>query len=155
MTRMLSAWFGRRFVVATVRGLSMVPTFRHGDRVLARRRGAISVGDVVVVEPPAAGGSKLLIKRVFAVPGDPVPGELFPALMDVAERVVPPGRLVLLGDNEPLSDDSRRLGYFEVDRVLGVVLRKLPGRADLPPLLAVHPRAGTRFGQGGSATVSD
>lgn len=132
----ISAWLGRRFVVVTVRGLSMEPTFRHGDRVLARRRVPVTTGQVVVVESP--GDGNLVIKRVAAVPGDPVPRGRCPAIADVPERVVPPGRLVLLGDNAAVSDDSRRLGYFALDRVLGVVLRKLPGRADLPPLLTVH-----------------
>lgn len=43
----------RRYVLVTVRGESMEPTFRHGDRVLADRTriGGIRVGDVVVLEP--------------------------------------------------------------------------------------------------------
>jgi signal peptidase I len=138
MTGVLAAWLGRRFVVATVRGSSMEPTFHPGDRVLARRRRTPSVGDVVVVRPPDRSG--FMIKRVFAVPGDPVPRALFPALADVAEAAVPPGQLVLLGDNEPVSDDSRRLGYFALDGVVGVALRKLRA-GPLPAIVTARPRS--------------
>jgi signal peptidase I len=38
---------------------------------------------------------------------------------------VPAGQLVLLGDNRAASTDSRHWGYAPVDRVLGVVVRRL------------------------------
>lgn len=66
-----------------------------------------------------------MIKRVAAVPGDPVPRDEVPALADVPEACVLPGKLVLLGDNPDVSYDSRRAGYFPAERVLGVVVRSL------------------------------
>ncbi|MEV6653453.1 S26 family signal peptidase [Streptomyces sp. NPDC051219] len=39
---------------------------------------------------------------------------------------MPRGSLVLLGDHHAVSFDSRRVGYFPADRVLGTVLRRLP-----------------------------
>jgi len=123
----------RGLVVVTVRGASMEPTYRDGDRVLVRRRYVPTVGQVVVVErpmhhgdwpaPPAARGShtEWLIKRVAAVPGDPVPRDRVPALADAPEDRVPPGMLILLGDNREASFDSAHIGYIPADRVLGAV----------------------------------
>ena len=130
----------RRFLVVTVRGASMEPTHRDGERVLARRdgRAAIERGSVVVVECPDTEAltwsgpprrrrhaDELLIKRVLSVPGDPVPRAQIPALAGAAEPVVPAGFLVLLGDNQERSFDSKLVGYFPVERVQGIVIRRL------------------------------
>ena len=39
--------------------------------------------------------------------------------------VVPPDLLVLFGDNAAASYDSRQVGYFPADRLLGVAVRRL------------------------------
>ncbi|MGC4795879.1 S26 family signal peptidase [Micromonospora saelicesensis] len=127
----------RRLVAVTVYGASMEPTYRGGDRVLVRRGSMPATGHVVVVEYPTLDGTwplpplrdgasasevgrrRWLIKRVAAVPGDPVPRDRVPAL---AEERVPPGMVVLLGDNPDSSFDSRRIGYFAGERILGAVL---------------------------------
>ncbi|MGI5174844.1 S26 family signal peptidase [Dactylosporangium sp. CA-152071] len=134
---LLGRCLARRLVAVTVHGASMEPTYRDGDRVLVRRGGTPAVGQVVVVEYPSLDGTwhlpllpdgapadevgrrRWLIKRVAAVPGDPVPRDRVPAL--AGERV-PPGMVVLLGDNPGSSFDSRRMGYFSGARVLGAVL---------------------------------
>lgn len=134
----------RGLVAVTVRGASMEPEYHDGDRVLVRRVAHPATGQVVVVERPVPGigwpeppvprgagapaltGREWLIKRVAAVPGERVPREGIPALAHAVEDVVPPGRLVLLGDNRSISFDSRRVGYFPAERVLGTVLRRLP-----------------------------
>lgn len=131
----------RRLLAVTVRGVSMQPAFHDGDRVLVRRTTTPKVGQVVLVEQPARDGRwpvpalpraagpaqvasrRWMIKRVVAVPGDPVPLVAAPGV--VAGGRVPPGRLVLLGDNRLASLDSRQLGYFPVERTLGTVLRRL------------------------------
>ncbi|GAA2230100.1 S26 family signal peptidase [Streptomyces amakusaensis] len=128
----------------TVRGASMEPSYHDADRVLVRRGLAPAPGEVVVVERPTAGAGwrlppvprhgraaevaarQWLIKRVAAAPGDPVPRDRVPALAAVPEQRVPLGSLVLLGDNREVSFDSRRVGYFPAERVLGTVLRRLP-----------------------------
>lgn len=135
-----TAILGRKVVAVTVRGTSMEPTYRHGDRVLVRRGAALARGQVTVAElPPSCGrwqtpplpltagavavsGRQWLIKRVVAVPGDPVPRDRAAALVDVPEERVPPGKVVLLGDNPDVSHDSRQIGYFPAERVLGAVL---------------------------------
>ncbi|MGW1073319.1 S26 family signal peptidase [Streptomyces sp. NPDC002537] len=137
----LVAWV-RGLVVVTVRGASMWPAFQDGDRVLVRRGPRPAVGQVVVAERPVRGGGwpgppvrsaagaaevrgrEWLIKRVAAVPGDPVPRDRARSLAAVPEDRVPPGRLVLLGDNRTVSFDSQDVGYFPSDRVLGRVLNR-------------------------------
>ncbi|GGL03553.1 S26 family signal peptidase [Planomonospora parontospora] len=128
-------WLRRRHLVVTVRGPSMAPTYRHGDRVLVRRRrgGRLRTGQVVVVDlpegirplpegvgPEEAVIHRRVIKRVAAVAGEPAP---FP--VEGAEPVVPPGCLALLGDNPDGSGDSRQYGYVPADAVVGVALRLL------------------------------
>lgn len=166
----------RRFVVVTVRGPSMEPSLREGDRVLVRRRplAALRTGDLVVFaetpassrpptrpalpdpatpltpsgqpDPPDPGTSPgrsspssprasdpgradpaegWLIKRAVALPGDPVPRDAGPALAVLDDEVVPPGRLVAIGDNPSSSYDSRHYGYVTADRLLGAVLRRI------------------------------
>lgn len=113
----------RRLVVIDVIGPSMQPTFRPGDRVLMRRRagGQVRRGSVVVLRS----GRQWMIKRVVAVPGDPVPDSVRPAVRHAGR--VPSGRLVVLGDGER-SADSRLWGFVPVDAVLGSVVRSMPSR---------------------------
>ena len=120
----LVGWIRHRYTVVTVRGDSMRPTFRPGERLLTRR-GTVHLGQYVVfVETPDAlvrGPGSWIVKRVLAAPGDPVPA----GLVTVTERRVPPGCLLVVGDNPEHSYDSRHYGYVTRDRVRGVVLRRL------------------------------
>lgn len=121
----------RRLLVVRVRGDSMLPTYRHDDVLLAVRRrfDRIRVGDVVVFDspPPTPGhpthGPEWMVKRVVAVPGEPVP-EPVPA----AHRVVPPRALVVYGDNGGY--DSRSFGLLDASRLLAVVHRRLVAAPD-------------------------
>lgn len=80
-----------------VRGPSMQPTLREGQRLLVGpflrtpRR-----GDVAVLRHP---GGFEVVKRVAAVPGD-----------RVGERVLGPGEFWVRGDNPAWSTDSDALG---------------------------------------------
>jgi signal peptidase I len=127
----------RRWAVVTVDGPSMEPTLRSGDRVLVHLRAVrVTVGDVVVVEGPGPGGiwwlspavagehdRRWLIKRVAAVEGDVTPATVAGAV-PVGTRV-PPGRILVLGDNLSASADSRILGFVPAERVFGLVVRTL------------------------------
>src|SRR5262249_47741945 len=97
--------------------------------------GQLRLGQVVVVEEPGEKGTwqtpppqgrvdrhQWMIKRVAALPGDERPDTVLPA---TAGPRVPAGAIVLLGDNAARSYDSRQLGYFPGDRLLGVVLRRV------------------------------
>ncbi|MGL5857958.1 MAG: S26 family signal peptidase [Angustibacter sp.] len=135
----------RRWTVVCVVGGSMLPALREGDVLLARRRrphGA-RVGDIVVFEPPSTdgrpsgppahgpGGRRTwMVKRVAALPGEPVPDGV------AGSGLVPARSLVVLGDNGGL--DSRLFGFLPDEHVLAVVLRPLT-RARLPgPDYVVH-----------------
>jgi signal peptidase I len=93
-----------------IAGWSMRPTLEPGDWALAVRTRTIRRGSVVVLEHPARPGSEM-VKRVVAVPGDPLPGE--PALG--------PGELWVEGDAARDSTDSRQLGPVGREHVRGVV----------------------------------
>jgi len=115
----------RSLIVLEIGGSSMEPTFASGARLLAVRGLGLRRGRVVVLahrdreRPP--GSSAYLVKRVAAVPGDPVP----PAVRAVAGAdVVPPGHCVVLGDNAD-SVDSRVWGFVPRTDVVGRVVRVL------------------------------
>ncbi|WP_219602030.1 S26 family signal peptidase [Nonomuraea indica] len=131
----------RRYVVVTVHGESMLPTYRPGERLVVRRTAARAprAGQVVVLAeaghpPPGGHGTpSWIVKRVAAAPGDPIPRDTVPALRDEPGTHVPAGRLVVLGDNPDRSHDSRHSGYATTDRLLGVVRRKVEGRRPSGP----------------------
>ncbi|MBN1172369.1 MAG: hypothetical protein JXA67_09360 [Micromonosporaceae bacterium] len=116
-----------RYTLVVVNGRSMAPTFGPGDRVLVRRVPwqQLRVGDVVVCHHtiPIAPATipAWVIKRVAAIPGDPVP----PLGIPEPERIVPPWGVVLLGDNPAGSADSREVGFFSLKQVRGKVIRRL------------------------------
>jgi signal peptidase I len=84
--------------------------------VLARLGGRYRTGSVVVFRHQAELVG-LMIKRVAARAGEPVPEEFRAA---VADGVVPPGHLLVRGDN-PTSNDSRTFGYVRESAVLGSI----------------------------------
>ncbi len=139
LTGLLALWGRREFVLVTVVGDSMLPTYRSGEKVLIRRsrRDRPASGDVVVVERPtqvdgwerkpltrSVRDRGWYLKRVTAVAGEPVPSMVQAA--EPGHTVVPAGSLAVMGDN-PRSLDSRHLGFFPADRVLGVVVRPKRG----------------------------
>jgi signal peptidase I len=123
-------WLRRTRLIVTVRGNSMLPTFRHGQRLLARRvRGGrrFRRGETVVfaltarqLDQQAAGDPVHRVKRVAAVAGDPVPDWLRDALGPAAGERVPPGHVVVAGDNAR-SQDSRHLGFIDAGAIFAIV----------------------------------
>ncbi|MFF5334056.1 S26 family signal peptidase [Streptomyces sp. NPDC013181] len=118
----------------TVAGESMAPALRPGQVVIARRvtgPGELRTGDVVVLvkpecpgdwrwpEPGPVSGGAWLLKRLAALPGDPVPPGVARALG--VRGVVPEGAAVVLGDNTAASVDSRDFGFVPVDRLIAHV----------------------------------
>jgi signal peptidase I len=123
----------KRFVVVRVIGSSMEPTLHEGQRVVVRRitLDRVGPGQLVVFASlshgpdglPLPGDPPWMVKRAVALPGDPIPPDaLAPSYVGVDARV-PPGRLVVLGDNRTASFDSRRAGYVDGSTLLGVVQR--------------------------------
>ncbi|MFI6226724.1 S26 family signal peptidase [Micromonospora echinospora] len=149
----LLAVLRRRLFMVVVSGRSMVPTYQEGDRLLARRRRsrALPVGSVVVLagqhghgpghHVPVTVGSRVmtlrtsryLVKRLAAGPGDAVPPECATAFGDDAPAVVPPGKVVVLGDNTANSLDSRALGFLDEQQIIGTVIRRMTAGSPTPP----------------------
>ncbi|MEU7532291.1 signal peptidase I [Saccharothrix sp. NPDC042600] len=142
---------------APVRGDSMDPALRAGDRVLANPFGGTAPQrlDVVTVRPP--GRDAVAVKRVVGVGGDQVritggrvlvrPGgdERWHVLEWPAEGtccapdgrggvdaavVVPEGGYFVLGDNTAVSTDSREYGFVARADVISVVWRRVWPPAD-------------------------
>jgi signal peptidase I len=131
------------FRMVRVKGHSMDPTFHNGQWLLIRRNNwpspPLKVGDVVVFRMD----DDVLVKRIAALGGQtaPEPRELLlirpshqrpgsweTAVVPTPPRHVPNGQLYVLGDNPPVSDDSRSFGPVPVSALLGRVLRwKDPG----------------------------
>jgi signal peptidase I len=130
--------FTSTFRLAVVRGESMLPTYRDGQLVLVNKvralNGPLNRGDVVLVEH----GNDVLIKRVAFLPGDEIPPrdtwmfrrvlEFFDVLPPTpngppfSRLKVPPGFLVVLGDNRRVSEDSRAFGPVKENEVIGRVV---------------------------------
>lgn len=126
---------------------SMISTLNVGDRVLvnkmAYRLHDIHRGDVVVFErPPTLAASpniKDLIKRVIGLPGETVElrdghvvidgrlldepylaaGMVTNPLTLGSRIVVPPGNVLVLGDNRTNSDDGRAFGPISTKLIVG------------------------------------
>lgn len=128
-----------RYWVVIVRGQSMEPTLRDGDRLLGRRCGVrrLRTGHVVIFREPdlidgvrrpawltGAGRDSWVIKRVAATSGDPVPDSVRAAT--AGATVVPRRAIVVLGD-DPVGRDSRDWGFIPANHVLGIGIR--PARA--------------------------
>lgn len=100
------------FALSVVRGESMEPTLHDGQVVLVGKGsllfGPIQRGDIVVFHYDGEN----LIKRVAALPGDVTPDG----------RRLEPGTIYVLGDNAPVSDDSRQFGPVPVETVIGKLL---------------------------------
>lgn len=117
----------RRWIVVQVRGTSMLPTLRDGERLLARRLRPgrpLERGDLVVFLPRAAPGPgepPVLVKRVAAIAGDPVP--LWAADLRASGPRVPADHIVVHGD-DPRSMDARHLGYVARTQVLATIARR-------------------------------
>ncbi|MBD0746624.1 hypothetical protein BG418_33880 [Streptomyces sp. CBMA152] len=132
-----------RYLTVDVVGISMEPALRYGDRLLVRRipLRRLRTGDVVVVALPGPdspvgpdgrrggpAGSDWMVKRVAALPGDPVPDELAQILGEHTPASVPARSLVVLGDNRGHSHDSRHCGFIPAHWLVGVAVRN-PSRS--------------------------
>jgi signal peptidase I len=118
----------------------MKPTLQPEDRVVVSNIGyKAQQGDIVVLSG-TDGNQKPIIKRVIAVAGDVVDinftsgvvtvngkeehfsDELTTQQADIAfPLTVPEGTVFVLGDNRPVSKDSRsaEIGLVDVDAVIG------------------------------------
>ena len=138
--------------VTVVESVSMAPTLAPGQRLLTRRvLRTPRRGDVVVVESTEVG--RPVVKRVVGLPGEHVGIEPDGTVVVAGLRLdepyvvlaggpagrrsfdVPPGHLLLLGDNRARSSDARswHSPYVPVGAVLGRVVRpRWRGPGDAP-----------------------
>ncbi len=127
------------------RGVSMEPTLRDGDLLLALApRRHLARGDVVILRPPRGSGAERGVKRVVGLPGERIDledGMLFvdgvrlpePYLAGLPASVglgaqsisVGAGECAALGDNRAHSVDSRRYGAIPLTAVEGIVSLRL------------------------------
>ncbi len=126
--------------VSVVRGQSMRPCLEDGDRLVIDRicYQVMNVErfDVVVLQAPSLPDVDF-VKRVVGLPGDHVRiarGVLFvngepvdetiaavPDHAEMAELVVTDGHYFVLGDNRPVSFDSREFGLVPAENLRGKV----------------------------------
>lgn len=126
--------------ISIVRGRSMQPVLRDGDRLVVDRLGAEALGvgrfDVVVLQSPTEEGVDY-VKRVVGLPGDEVMirhGRVFVNGSMVEEHhglirdgthagplIVPERHCFVLGDNRPQSCDSREFGVVPLATIRGTV----------------------------------
>ena len=131
----------RQFLFSPIRvsGDSMIPTLKDGDIMILNKIGYSIKGldrfDIVVVD---YNGEKI-IKRVIGLPGDYVEyndnklyinGEYIKEeyerkntndfiLEMIDENVIPDGKYLVLGDNRPISKDSRIIGLIDEKDIKG------------------------------------
>ncbi|MFB1050294.1 signal peptidase I [Paraliobacillus sp. JSM ZJ581] len=145
----------REFLItpSIVKGESMFPTFQDGDRIMISKVTPIDRFDEIAFQAPDA--DENYVKRVIGLPGDSIEmkddvlyingtayqeeyltdekqaffgnsfTENFTLEQITGETVVPDGYLFVLGDNRPVSRDSRRFGFIEEDSVIGDVVFRI------------------------------
>lgn len=130
---------GLALQVSVVRGQSMEPNLHDGDRLVVDKVSihfaAAGIGDVVVLRSPTNPDVDF-VKRIAALPGDEVAlrdgvlyrngtptevGSCIPDLGQMAPLQVPEGHYFVLGDNRPISCDSREFGLVPAELLRGKV----------------------------------
>lgn len=125
--------------VSVVKGNSMEPSLHDGDRLVVDRvsynLGEVGRGDVVVLRYPK-NPTLDFVKRVVGVPGDEIemrngtllvngtPADDYgciPDHQDLPNFTVPAEQFFVLGDNRPISCDSREFGLVPQNLLKGKV----------------------------------
>ena len=123
----IALFFYFNFTTVIVSGHSMEPTFKPGQRLLASRAywlvGGVKDNDIVVIK--TGNGSEYIIKRVYKTSGETVDWVNVPGDWHLVngEYRVPDGDIYLIGDNRPVSEDSRSFGAIPISRVIGKIIR--------------------------------
>jgi signal peptidase I len=147
LTLVVKTWFYQPFSIPSA---SMVPTLEIGDRVVVSKlnkdpgRGDIVVFDRPANDPAGPGEPDVLIKRVIGLPGETVSARdgkvyvdgkpLREAYLpkgvetDIASPItVPPGDMLVMGDNRMISQDGRYFGPVSQKLIVGrAILRIWP-----------------------------
>ncbi len=115
MVVLARSWLYGDLLVVEVRGPSMRPALEQGDLVFCARTRPIRRGSIVLREIERGGRPFRLIKRVRALAGDVVGGD-----------VIPPGHCWIEGDDWSTSRlDSRQTGPVPTVEIKGVAIARL------------------------------
>jgi signal peptidase I len=120
-------FLSQNFKTVEVKGPSMEPTFTEKDHVLTSKAywlvGDLKRGDIVVIRARDKSGD-YYIKRINRIGGEAVDFINLPENYSFTngEYIVPPGEYYVLGDNRPVSEDSRVWGPVEKDEIIGKVV---------------------------------
>lgn len=137
------AVFIKSFVLSTsiVEGESMAPTLKDGNRIIFNKFIYLidkpKRGDIVIIKKP----SKSYVKRIIALPGETIEmkdgtlyinheayeqnfitDDLVKRTAPIDRTEVPPGSYYVMGDNRPISKDSRDLsgfGFIKEEQIIG------------------------------------
>lgn len=124
----------RTFLVTPIRvvGPSMNPTLTSGDIMILNKVAKIDRFDIVVIKSDKT--PDVLIKRVIGLPGETIEitdgdiyinGKLLKEnygkgnTSDISRIKIPKGEYFVLGDNRPISADSRLFGTFTKKEIRG------------------------------------
>ena len=130
----------RTFIITPVRvdGASMDQTLEDGQILLLYKLANVDYGDIVVLDEEKEG--EIIIKRIIAMPGDTVSiknhtvyvndEELkedyaYGETSDYEEITLGDDEYFVLGDNRPISKDSRYFGPVKEDEIIGKVIFRL------------------------------
>ncbi len=130
----------RTFIITPVRvdGASMDQTLEDGQILLLYKLSNIDYGDIVVLDEEKEG--EIIIKRIIGMPGDTVSikdntvyvnGEeleedyAYGETSDYEEITLGDDEYFILGDNRPISKDSRYFGPVKEDEIIGKVIFRL------------------------------
>lgn len=129
------------FYPVRISGDSMYPFLQNGERAIVQRNTKIKRDDIVVFPGPDSPKDEY-IKRIIGLPGDEVTyknnqlyingqkideskraiteSDDFTLQNLTGQKVVPDGYYFVLGDNRPVSKDSRYFGFISDEDIDGV-----------------------------------
>ncbi len=130
----------RTFIITPVRvdGASMDQTLNDGEILLLYKLANIDYGDIVVLDEEKE--NEIIIKRIIGMPGDTVSIEnntvyvndeeieedyAYGETSDYEEITLEDDEYFILGDNRPISKDSRYFGPVKEDEIIGKVIFRL------------------------------
>ena len=130
----------RTFIITPVRvdGASMDQTLEDGQILLLYKLSNIDYGDIIVLDEEKEG--EIIIKRIIGMPKDTVSikdntvyvndEELeedyaYGETSDYEEITLGDDEYFILGDNRPISKDSRYFGPVKEDEIIGKVIFRL------------------------------
>lgn len=134
--------FNLNFLIIRVDGHSMDPTLHHGQYLLVKKHEPVKRFEIAILNECLADKApkKMIVKRIIGLAGDKITvikGKLYINDKECVERYlvkknvndfnrldwtikVPKGYVFVLGDNRDISKDSRSVGCFKKDAIVGV-----------------------------------